>query len=60
MRAYFVLLSTCTIFVTNCSNFKFVINYGPLSCPQNYLTFKRIFGEHPDLLIGFLNVLMSL
>jgi predicted transposase/invertase (TIGR01784 family) len=26
--------------------------------PKNDLTFKRIFGEHPDLLIGFLNALM--
>jgi conserved hypothetical protein (putative transposase or invertase) len=28
--------------------------------PKNDLTFKRIFGEHPDLLIGFLNALMPL
>jgi predicted transposase/invertase (TIGR01784 family) len=26
--------------------------------PKNDLTFKRIFGEHPDLLIGFLNAVM--
>ena len=26
--------------------------------PKNDLTFKRIFGEHPDLLISFLNALM--
>jgi predicted transposase/invertase (TIGR01784 family) len=26
--------------------------------PRNDLTFKRIFGEHPDLLISFLNALM--
>ena len=26
--------------------------------PKNDLTFKRIFGEHPDLLIDFLNALM--
>jgi len=26
--------------------------------PKNDLTFKRVFGEHPDLLIGFLNALM--
>ena len=26
--------------------------------PKNDLTFKRIFGEHPDLLINFLNALM--
>jgi predicted transposase/invertase (TIGR01784 family) len=26
--------------------------------PKNDLTFKRIFGEHPDLLIHFLNALM--
>ena len=28
--------------------------------PKNDLTFKRIFGENPDLLIGFLNALMPL
>ena len=28
--------------------------------PKNDLTFKRIFGEHPELLIGFLNALMPL
>ena len=28
--------------------------------PKNDLTFKRIFGEHPDLLMGFLNALMPL
>ena len=28
--------------------------------PKNDLTFKRIFGEHPDLLIDFLNALMPL
>jgi predicted transposase/invertase (TIGR01784 family) len=28
--------------------------------PRNDLTFKRIFGEHPDLLIDFLNALMPL
>jgi len=28
--------------------------------PKNDLTFKRVFGEHPDLLIGFLNALMPL
>ena len=28
--------------------------------PRNDLTFKRIFGEHPDLLINFLNALMPL
>jgi len=28
--------------------------------PKNDLTFKRIFGEHPDLLIGFLNAVMPL
>jgi predicted transposase/invertase (TIGR01784 family) len=28
--------------------------------PKNDLTFKRIFGEHPDLLISFLNALMPL
>jgi hypothetical protein len=28
--------------------------------PRNDLTFKRIFGEHPDLLIGFLNAVMPL
>ena len=26
--------------------------------PKNDLIFKRVFGEHPDLLIGFLNALM--
>jgi predicted transposase/invertase (TIGR01784 family) len=26
--------------------------------PRNDLTFKRIFGEHPDLLINFLNAIM--
>ena len=26
--------------------------------PKNDLTFKRIFGEHPDLLISFLNALL--
>ncbi|MDR0687643.1 MAG: Rpn family recombination-promoting nuclease/putative transposase, partial [Prevotellaceae bacterium] len=26
--------------------------------PKNDLTFKRIFGEHPDLLKSFLNALM--
>jgi predicted transposase/invertase (TIGR01784 family) len=26
--------------------------------PKNDLTFKRVFGEHPDLLISFLNALM--
>ncbi|MDR2809813.1 MAG: Rpn family recombination-promoting nuclease/putative transposase, partial [Tannerellaceae bacterium] len=26
--------------------------------PKNDLVFKRIFGEHPDLLISFLNALM--
>ena len=26
--------------------------------PKNDLTFKRVFGEHPDLLINFLNALM--
>ncbi len=26
--------------------------------PRTDLTFKRIFGEHPDLLISFLNALM--
>ena len=26
--------------------------------PKNDLIFKRIFGEHPDLLIDFLNALM--
>ena len=28
--------------------------------PKNDLTFKRIFGDHPHLLIGFLNALMPL
>jgi predicted transposase/invertase (TIGR01784 family) len=28
--------------------------------PKNDLTFKRVFGEHPDLLISFLNALMPL
>jgi len=28
--------------------------------PKNDLTFKRIFGEHPDLLIGFLIAVMPL
>ncbi len=28
--------------------------------PKNDLTFKKIFGEHPDLLISFLNALMPL
>jgi predicted transposase/invertase (TIGR01784 family) len=28
--------------------------------PKNDLTFKRIFGEHPDLLIGFLNSMLPL
>jgi predicted transposase/invertase (TIGR01784 family) len=28
--------------------------------PRNDLTFKRIFGEHPDLLLSFLNALMPL
>ena len=28
--------------------------------PKNDLTFKRVFGEHPDLLIGFLNSVMPL
>ncbi|MDR0749962.1 MAG: Rpn family recombination-promoting nuclease/putative transposase [Tannerellaceae bacterium] len=28
--------------------------------PKNDLTFKRIFGEHPDLLMSFLNALMPL
>ena len=28
--------------------------------PKNDLTFKRIFGEHPNLLISFLNALMPL
>ena len=28
--------------------------------PKNDFTFKRIFGEHPDLLISFLNALMPL
>ncbi|MDR0692497.1 MAG: Rpn family recombination-promoting nuclease/putative transposase, partial [Prevotellaceae bacterium] len=28
--------------------------------PKNDLTFKRIFGKHPDLLISFLNALMPL
>jgi len=28
--------------------------------PKNDLTFKRIFGEHPDLLIAFLNAVMPL
>ena len=28
--------------------------------PKNDLTFKRIFGEHPDLVINFLNALMPL
>jgi len=28
--------------------------------PKNDLTFKRIFAEHPDLLIGFLNAVMPL
>ena len=28
--------------------------------PKNDLTFKRIFGENPDLLIGFLNALIPL
>jgi predicted transposase/invertase (TIGR01784 family) len=28
--------------------------------PKNDLTFKRVFGEHPDLLIDFLNALMPL
>ena len=28
--------------------------------PKYDLTFKRVFGEHPDLLINFLNVLMPL
>ena len=26
--------------------------------PRNDLTFKKVFGEHPDLLISFLNALM--
>jgi hypothetical protein len=26
--------------------------------PRNDLPFKRIFGEHPDLLMSFLNALM--
>ncbi|MDR2836168.1 MAG: Rpn family recombination-promoting nuclease/putative transposase, partial [Bacteroidales bacterium] len=28
--------------------------------PKNDLVFKRVFGEHPDLLISFLNALMPL
>jgi hypothetical protein len=28
--------------------------------PKNDFIFKRIFGEHPDLLISFLNALMPL
>jgi predicted transposase/invertase (TIGR01784 family) len=28
--------------------------------PKNDLTFKRVFGEHPDLLIDFLNAVMPL
>jgi predicted transposase/invertase (TIGR01784 family) len=28
--------------------------------PKNDLTFKRIFGEHPDLLISFLNAVLPL
>ncbi|MDR2087658.1 MAG: Rpn family recombination-promoting nuclease/putative transposase, partial [Dysgonamonadaceae bacterium] len=28
--------------------------------PKNDLPFKRIFGEHPDLLMSFLNALMPL
>ena len=28
--------------------------------PKNDLIFKRVFGEHPDLLMGFLNALMPL
>ncbi|MDR2805754.1 MAG: Rpn family recombination-promoting nuclease/putative transposase, partial [Dysgonamonadaceae bacterium] len=28
--------------------------------PKNDLTFKRIFGEHPHLLISFLNALLPL
>ena len=28
--------------------------------PKNDLTFKRIFGENPDLLLAFLNALMPL
>jgi hypothetical protein len=27
--------------------------------PKNDLPFKKIFGEHPDLLKSFLNALMS-
>jgi hypothetical protein len=26
--------------------------------PRNDLTFKRVFGEHPELLISFLNAVM--
>ncbi|MDR0395219.1 MAG: Rpn family recombination-promoting nuclease/putative transposase, partial [Tannerella sp.] len=28
--------------------------------PKNDLIFKRIFGEHPHLLVSFLNALMPL
>ena len=28
--------------------------------PKNDLTFKRVFGEHPKLLISFLNAIMPL
>ncbi|MDR2835977.1 MAG: Rpn family recombination-promoting nuclease/putative transposase, partial [Bacteroidales bacterium] len=28
--------------------------------PKNDLVFKRVIGEHPDLLISFLNALMPL
>jgi hypothetical protein len=28
--------------------------------PKNDIPFKRIFGEHPDLLLSFLNALMPL
>jgi hypothetical protein len=28
--------------------------------PKNDLVFKRVFGEHPDLLVSFLNALLPL
>ena len=28
--------------------------------PKNDLTFKKVFGEHPDLLISFLNAMLPL
>ena len=41
--------------ITFTSNIQFTIRMARYLEPKNDWTFKRIFGEHPDVLIDFLN-----